>query len=59
MQDGMDWLFRPVLAKLCTLAELQNGTYNLLDVALMNEALDVHTENKARVAEWMRTHHGG
>lgn len=44
-----DWLMRPVLRQLCTLRELQDGTYSLEDVMLMNEALDVEAENRFRL----------
>lgn len=39
---------RPVVRGLCYLKELQDGTYDLNDVALMNDALDVEAENAAR-----------
>jgi hypothetical protein len=48
MMAGEDWLMRPVLHRLCTLKELQDGTYGLEDVMLMNEALDVEVENRYR-----------
>lgn len=48
MIGGEDWLMRPVLARVCTLKELQDGTYSLMDVTLMNEALDVEAENRYR-----------
>jgi hypothetical protein len=42
------WLHRPVLAEppLCTLKELQDGTYSILDVALFNEMLDLKASLK-------------
>lgn len=41
---------RPVvsLPPLCALRELQDGTYTLTDVLLMNQALDVRDENEQR-----------
>ena len=44
---------RPVTSvpPLCTLKELQDGTYTLTDVALMNDALDVRAENEWRAHE--------
>lgn len=41
---------RPVTSTppLCSLKELRDGTYDLADVALMNDALDVRDENTAR-----------
>lgn len=37
------FLHRPVLSEppLCTLKELEDGTYSLMDVLLMNELLDL------------------
>lgn len=48
LPDGMDWIMRPPLRGLCQLYQLQDGTYDLADVALMNDALDVLDENSAR-----------
>jgi hypothetical protein len=43
-----DWLLGPALADppLCTLRELRDGTYDLADVALMNDALMVRADNE-------------
>ena len=41
-------MMRPVLEGLCRYESLINGTLDLCDVALMNEALDVRGENEAR-----------
>jgi hypothetical protein len=43
-----DWLLIPTLADppLCTLRELKDGTYDLADVALMNDALMVRADNE-------------
>lgn len=43
----------PVLSTpaLCTLRELQDGTYDLADVALMIDALQVRADNDSIVAE--------
>lgn len=51
MPDNEDWLFRPLVSTppLCTLRELQDGTYGLSDVARMNDLLDVHEENRRRL----------
>ena len=43
----MDWLLRPVVARMCQFEHLKDGTLDLADIALMNEALDVIAENKA------------
>jgi hypothetical protein len=54
MAGGEDWLFRPVLAGLCTLKELEDGSYTLADVVDMNDALDVKDENERRYYEAMK-----
>ena len=51
LPNGMDWVLRPWLRDKCQLRELQDGTYDLADVALMNEALDCFDENSARAQE--------
>lgn len=47
---------RPVISDppLCRLSELQDGTYDLVDVALMNDILDVKAENDFRAHEASR-----
>jgi hypothetical protein len=42
---------RPVLAGKVWLHELKDGTYDLCDIADINEALDVEAENAWRVQE--------
>lgn len=42
---------RPVLRGMCQLYQLQDGTYDLADLALMNEAADVLDENSGRAQE--------
>jgi len=51
MVDETDWLLRPVLEHMCHYESLINGTLDLCDIALMNEALDVRAENEARIQE--------
>lgn len=55
MIGGEDWLMRPVLEGHMTLKELQDGTYGLEDVALINEALDVQAENRYRLNQAANT----
>jgi hypothetical protein len=43
----MDWLLRPVTKGMCRYESLKDGTLDLADLALMNEALDVLGENTA------------
>ena len=47
----MDWVLRPWLRDKCQFRELKDGTYDLADVALMNEALDCFDENSRRAQE--------
>jgi hypothetical protein len=42
---------RPVLNKMCQYESLLSGRICLVDIARMNEALDVQEENEARMAE--------
>lgn len=48
MNQGEDWLMRPVLENLCKYESLKDGTIDLEDLARMNAALDVRTENQNR-----------
>jgi hypothetical protein len=50
MTSKYDWLLRPVLEGLCKYESLLDGTLDLLDIARMNEALDVRAENERRIA---------
>jgi hypothetical protein len=49
MQNGEDWLMRPVLAGCCAYESLINGTLSLYDVIKLNDALDVQAENQNRL----------
>lgn len=44
----MGWLMRPVLAGMCKYESLTDGSLDLADFALMNDALDVQEENQRR-----------
>lgn len=39
---------RPVVRGLCGMTALKDGSLDLCDIALMNEALDVEDENERR-----------
>ncbi len=52
MEGDEDWLLRPALRGLCTYIELKDGTLDLFDVALMNDAIDVEEDNKFRIMEY-------
>ena len=45
---------RPVLAGLCRMESLKCGLLDIIDVADMNDALDVQSENDRRTREAMR-----
>ena len=51
MAEGEDFLFRPVLAQMCNMESLKDGTLDLWDIVIANEALDVRAENEYRVRE--------
>lgn len=42
---------RPVLAGKCRYESLKDGTLDLEDIALLNEALDVQAENERRLKD--------
>lgn len=47
----MNDLMRPVLRGMCKMESLKDGTLDLVDVAIMNEAIDVQEENERRLQE--------
>lgn len=49
MQDGLDWLLRPVTRGMCKYESLLDGTLDLGDIQIMNDCLDVLDENEYRV----------
>lgn len=49
MPEGEDWLLRPVFAGCIKYESLIDGTLDLADVALLNDALDVQQENQDRI----------
>lgn len=49
MESGEDWLLRPVLEGLCKYESLTDGTLSLGDIARMNDALNVRSENSYRL----------
>ena len=56
MAEDEDWLMRPVLRGLCKYESLKDSTIDLLDLMIMNEALDVESENQRRIEEWAQNH---
>lgn len=53
MSNGEDWLLRPVLEGLVSYTALESTELTLLDFAIMNEALDVRSENQFRFEKAM------
>ena len=51
MNDEQDWLLRPVVERMCQYESLKDGTLDLADIAILNEALDIRAENEARIQE--------
>jgi hypothetical protein len=47
----MDVLMRPVLAGMCKYESLKDGTLDLEDILMMNDAIDVKNENERRYSE--------
>ena len=48
MNDGEDWIMRPVAKQLCKYESLIDGTLDLKDIARMNDCLDAQEENERR-----------
>lgn len=49
MQDGLDWLLRPVARGMCQYESLVNNALDLCDIMIMNDCLDVLDENERRL----------
>ena len=49
MPDGMDFIMRPVIRGLVSYEALVDGRIRMVDLARMNDALDVFDENSARM----------
>jgi hypothetical protein len=45
----MDWLMRPILSGVCSYDALFDERYNLVDFAIMNDALNIQNENERRL----------
>lgn len=54
LQDGMDFLLRPVRAGFCRYESLKDGTLTLEDVFLMNAYLDNQAFNEAEIIRMTR-----
>lgn len=54
MMEKEDWIMRPVLRGMCKMESLLDGTVGLLEVSIMNEALDVESENRSMIEKRLR-----
>lgn len=54
LPDGLDWIMQPVMSGMCKFESLKDGTLDLADVALMNDALAARDENQRRVQDAMK-----
>src|SRR5437868_2709421 len=59
LPGGEDWLLRPVLAGHCRLESLKDGTLDMADVALLNDALDVKADNERLWNEYLERQRDG
>ena len=46
--EGLEWILRPVARGWCRYESLVDGTLDLADIAIMNDAISVQEENIAR-----------
>lgn len=55
LPNGRDWIWRPVLSPNMNVrpVELYDGTYDLCQIAEMNDVLDAEAENQYRAQEAM------
>ncbi|MBU0601134.1 MAG: hypothetical protein KKD25_01880 [Gammaproteobacteria bacterium] len=58
LPGGEDWVLSPVLAGLCKYESLIDGTMSLADVALLNDALLVRSDNQDIARRRMEKNHG-
>ncbi|WP_436286584.1 DUF6889 family protein [Robbsia andropogonis] len=55
LPNGEDWLLQPVLEGLIRYESLLDGSVNLEDIALLNDALTVKRENQRRIQAEMES----
>lgn len=53
MYDGLDYVMRPIEAGMCRMSDALDGTLDLYAFGLMNDYLDVSSENQRRVNKWL------
>lgn len=52
LPGGEDFILRPVKHQLMTMGEIKSGNIDLLDIALLNDYLDLEAENQAKIDKW-------
>lgn len=58
LPGGEDWLLAPVLAGMCKFESLKDGTLDLADIALMNDALACKADNEHLAREALEKQNG-
>lgn len=53
MESGEGFLMRPCKAGMCKYESMIDGTFDLADVAALNEYLDIEAENQMRIGEFL------
>ena len=56
MENGEDWILRPVIEGMCSYESLIDCKVDLEDIALMNEVLDIRAENEKRWQKYREKH---
>ncbi|CNE11620.1 DUF6889 family protein [Yersinia kristensenii] len=56
LPGGEDFILRPVKYQLTTMGEIKSGNIDLLDIALLNDYLDLDAENQAKIDKWRADH---
>ena len=51
MADETDWIMRPILAGMVSYRDCLDGSVELVDIARMNDALDIEAENRRRASD--------
>lgn len=52
LKSGEEFIWKPVLAGLCTYRDVTENRVDLCDIATMNELLDLQRSNDRRVQEY-------
>lgn len=55
LYDELDFVMDPVLAGLCSYESVRDGTVSLMDLAIMNDALEAKRENERRARKASET----